>query len=134
MDLQTAGRGSGRLTITIDNGDNPPLAIAGAELLSIERRVYFDPHEKSLLRLYYGDAKLNSPVYDYARFFHADPSAARAELGPGAHNEAYRGRPDDRPWSERHNAVLWLAMLLAVAGLAALAIRGLRNDSGVMSS
>jgi uncharacterized protein DUF3999 len=129
MDLQTAGQGSGRLTITIDNGDNPPLSISGAQLLSIERRVYFDPQEKSLLRLYYGDARLDSPVYDYARFFHADPSAAKAELAPGTHNASYSGRPDDRPWSERHNAVLWLAMLLAVAGLAVLAIRGLRSET-----
>jgi hypothetical protein len=134
MDLQTAGQGSGRLTITIDNGDNPPLSVAGAQLLSIERRVYFDSQEKPSLRLYYGDAKLDFPVYDYARFFHADPSAAKAELGAGTHNAAYSGRPDDRPWSERHNAVLWLAMLLAVAGLAALAIRGLRTEGGKLSS
>jgi uncharacterized membrane protein len=84
------------------------------------------PQGKSLLRLYYGDNKLDSPVYDYARFFKADPGAAKAELGPGTHSPAYSGRPDDRPWSERHKAVLWLAMLLAVAGLAALAIRGLK--------
>ena len=129
MDVQIAGQSSGRLTITIDNGDNPPLAIAAVQLLSIERRIYFDPQEKSSLKLYYGDYKLDSPVYDYARFFNADPAAAKAELGPGAHNEAYSGRPDDRPWSERHNAVLWLAMLLAVAVLAALAIRGLKAET-----
>jgi uncharacterized protein DUF3999 len=128
MDVQITGQISGQLMITIDNGDNPPLAIAAVQLLSIERRLYFDPQEKTLLRLYYGDDKLDSPVYDYARFFHADPAAARAELSPGAHNEAYSGRPDDRPWSERHNAVLWLAMLLAVAVLAALAIRGLKAE------
>jgi hypothetical protein len=131
--VQIAGQSSdqrpGRLTITIDNGDNPPLAIAAVQLLSIERRVYFDPRAKASLKLYYGDYKLDSPVYDYARFFHADPAAAKAELGPGAHNEAYSGRPDDRPWSERHNAVLWLAMLLAVAVLAALAIRGLKAET-----
>ena len=39
------------------------------------------------------------------------------------------GRPDDRPWSERHKAVLWLAMLLAVIVLSALAIRGLEKVS-----
>jgi hypothetical protein len=97
MDVQIAGQSSdqrsdqrpGRLTITIDNGDNPPLAIAAVQLLSIERRVYFDPQAKASLKLYYGDYKLDSPVYDYARFFHADPAAAKAELGPGAHNEAY---------------------------------------------
>jgi hypothetical protein len=129
MDGLIRGQNSGRLKVTVDNGDNPPLSISGVEVLSVERRVYFDPQGKALLKLYYGDSKLDSPVYDYARFFKADPAAARAELGPGTHNEAYRGRPDDRPWSERHKAVLWLAMLLAVIVLAALAIRGLRTVS-----
>jgi hypothetical protein len=70
---------------------------------------------------------LFSPVYDYARFFTADQSAAQAELAPGTHNEAYRGRPDSRPWSEQHKAVMWLAMILAVVVLAALALRGLKT-------
>jgi len=125
MDVPIEDRGSGQLRITVDNGDNPPLAISG-QLLSVERRLYFETQGKSLLRLYYGDDKLQSPVYDYARFFKADPAAAKAEVGPGSHNPAYRGRPDDRPWSERHKAILWLAMLLAVVVLAALAIRGLK--------
>jgi hypothetical protein len=125
MDVPIGG-GSGPLKITVDNGDNPPLAISGVQLLSVERRVYFDPQGKSLLKLYYGDAKLPFPVYDYARFFKADPAAAKAELGPGSHNSAYRGRPDDRPWSERHKAVMWLAMILAVIVLAGLAVRGLK--------
>ena len=86
MDVPIGGQSSGQLKITVDNGDNPPLSISGVELLSVERRVYFDPQGKSLLRLYYGDGKLDSPVYDYARFFKADPAAAKAELGPGAHN------------------------------------------------
>ena len=126
LDVPIGARSSGQLKITVENGDNPPLTISGVQLLSVERRVYFDPQGKSLLRLYYGDNKLDSPVYDYARFFKADPAAAKAGLGPGNHNQAYSGRPDDRPWSERHTAVLWLAMLLAVAVLAALAIRGLK--------
>lgn len=128
MDVQVGGQNSSQLTITVDNGDNPPLAITAVQLLSVERRVYFDPQQKGALKLYYGDPKLGAPVYDYARFFHADPAAAKAELGPGAHNQAYSGRPDDRPWSERHKAVLWLAMLVAVAVLAVLALRGLRTQ------
>ena len=129
MAVLIRGQNSSRLKVTVDNGDNPPLSISGVELLSVERRVYLDPQGKSLLKLYYGDSKLGPPVYDYDRFFKADPAAARAELGPGTHNEAYRGRPDDRPWSERHKAVLWLAMLLAVIVLGALAIRGLKTKA-----
>ncbi len=120
---------SGRLTLTIDNGDNPRLTILAVQLLSFERRVYFDPQGKSTLRLYYGDEKLSPPVYDYARFFHADASATEAKLSPGEHNAEYTGRPDDRPWSEQHKSILWVIMVAAVLVLATLAIRGLRSPA-----
>lgn len=116
---------AGRLMIDIDNGDNSPLNIVSVQPLSLERRVYFDPDGKATLKLYYGDEKLPSPVYDYARFFHADAAAAQAQLGPGSHNSAYAGRPDDRPWSEKHTGLLWAAMLAAVLSLLLLALRGL---------
>ena len=118
----------GHLIITIDNGDNPPLSIVAAEPLSLERRVYFDPQGKTALRLYYGDKKLSAPVYDYAHFFHLDASAVEAQLGPGAHNAQYTGRPDDRPWSEQHTSILWGTMILAVLALGVLALRGLRTE------
>jgi len=123
------GDDSDHLTVIIDNGDNPALAVVSAEPLSLERRIYFDPQGKSALRLYYGDEKLSAPVYDYARFFHVDASAAEAQLSPGEHNAQYAGRPDDRPWSERHIVILWGAMLVAVLVLAVLALRGLRAET-----
>lgn len=118
-----------QLTINVDNGDNPPLAITAAQPLALERRVYFDPQGKSALRLYYGDEKLSAPVYDYARFFREDPLPSEAQLEPGSQNPQYAGRPDERPWSERHTAVLWAAMLVAVLGLGTLALRGLRSPT-----
>ena len=120
---------AGQLTINVDNGDNPPLVITAAQSLALERRVYFDPQGKSALRLYYGDEKLSAPVYDYARFFREDPLPAEAQLELGSQNPQYAGRPDERPWSERHTAVLWAAMLVAVLGLAVLALRGLRSPT-----
>ena len=123
--INLAGR-IGQFTISIDNGDNPPLAIFEVQPLSLERRVYFDPQGKTSLTLYYGDEKLPAPVYDYARFFRLEASAVEAQLAAGAHNPQYAGRPDDRPWSERHTGVLWSVMILAVIALAALAVRGLR--------
>ena len=116
----------GQLTLSIENGENPPLAILGAQPLSLERRVYFDPQGKTSLKLYYGDEKLSAPLYDYARFFHLEASPAQAQLEAGAHNPQYTGRPDDRPWSERHTWILWAGMILAVIALATLAVRGLR--------
>ena len=118
----------GQLTIHIDNGDNPPLPITAIQPLTLERRLYFEPNHQSTLQLYYGDAMLPAPIYDYARFFHVDPSAAQAALGPGAHNDQFAGRPDERPWSERHTIILWSAMIIAVLVLAVLALRGLRSD------
>jgi hypothetical protein len=128
MAVKVAGS-SGHIILTVENDDNPPLEILGVQPLSLERRVYFDPQRKKSLSVYYGDEKLSPPVYDYARFFHLEASAAQAELGAGAHNPQYTGRPDERPWSERHTEVLWAAMLLAVTGLTMLAIRGLRTEA-----
>jgi hypothetical protein len=126
----TLAGSSGKITVSVDNEDNPPLAILGVQPLSLERRVYFDSQGKTSLKLYYGDEKLSAPVYDYARFFHLETSATEAQLAAGAHNPQYTGRPDDRPWSDRHMSVLWGVMILAVIALALLAIRGLRSGAG----
>ena len=114
-----------QLTIIVENGDDPPLGITQVQPQSFERRLYFEPGKASTLRLYFGDAKLEAPVYDYAKMFREDAAAVQAKLGAPTPNSAFTPRPDDRPWSERHPAVLWAAMLLAVVVLAALAIRGL---------
>jgi hypothetical protein len=128
MAITMAGT-SGKITVSLDNQDNPPLTILGVQPLSLERRVYFDPQGKTSLKLYYGDEKISAPVYDYARFFHPEASPAEAQLGTGAQNPQYTGRPDDRPWSDRHMGILWAVMILAVIALAALAVRGLRSDA-----
>jgi uncharacterized protein DUF3999 len=120
---------SGPVTIDVENGDNPPLNITAVQPVALARRVYFEPQGRSNIRLYYGDEQVEPPVYDYARFFHADPLAAEAQLGPGAHNPQYAARPDERPWSDRHPALLWSAMLVVVLALAWLAFRGLRTGT-----
>jgi hypothetical protein len=119
-----------RFTITIDNGDDPPLKFDAVRPQLLERRLYFEPHGRTTLKLYYGDKKLSAPVYDYAKFFREDSGAVRAQLGTEMKNAAFAGRPDDRPWSERHKGVLWVAMLAAVAVLTVLAVRGLRAETG----
>lgn len=118
---------NGHFSITISNGDDPPLALTQVQPQAIERRVFFEPKGVAHLRLYYGDAKLDAPIYDYAKFFKDDEPAAQAALGPAEANAAFTGRPDDRPWSERHRAVLWLAMVVAVVSLGFLALRGIKQ-------
>jgi hypothetical protein len=110
--------------VTIANGDDPPLKLGAVQPAALERRLYFDPAGRSSLKMYYGDPRLDPPIYDYAKFFQEDPEAVSAQLGPGTNNGEYAGRPDERPWSERHKVVLWAAMLLAIAGLSIVAFRG----------
>ena len=117
----------GRIRVIVQNGDDPPLPIASVKALSLERRIYFDPRGHLQLRLYYGDPKLDSPTYDYAKFFQQDSDAVATPLGPAEANPQFSERPDDRPWSERHRAVMWAAMLAAVAALGAMALRGLKS-------
>ncbi len=127
--LNLYSRVAKQVKITVENGDDPPLPIQQLRPLSIERRVYFDPNRRSALHLYYGDARLDAPSYDYQKFFQPLPEAVMAQLGADEANPQFTGRPDDRPWSERHNALLWIAMLSAVALLGGLALRGLRSTS-----
>jgi hypothetical protein len=121
--------GQTNLRVIVDNGDDPPLASLRIEPQALGRRVYFDPQGRSDFRLYYGDEKLAAPVYDYAKFFKPAEDAAPAQLGAETPNPIYTPRPDERPWSERHPAVLWTVMIVAVAVLAGFAIRGLVGTS-----
>jgi len=119
--------GQKTIKVIIHNGDDPPLKISGARLQQHERRVYFDAPAAGELTLYYNDEKLERPVYDYAKLFQQEKNAAAAQLGAEVVNAAYTGRPDDRPWSERHPVVLWIAIVAAVAVLGALALRSMRT-------
>jgi hypothetical protein len=115
------------LKVVIHNGDDASLKVNSASLQQIERRVYFEAPSQAQLTLYYGDEKLERPEYDYAKLFLNSTDAHAAQLGPETNNAAYTGRPDDRPWSERHPAILWIAIIAAVLVLGVLALRSMRS-------
>jgi hypothetical protein len=119
--------GQKTLKVVIHNGDDAPLKVNSASLQQIERRLYFDAPSQSQLTLYYDDEKLERPEYDYAKLFLNSTDAHAAKLGPETNNAAYTGRPDDRPWSERHPAILWIAIIAAVLVLGVLALRSMRS-------
>lgn len=113
--------------VVIQNGDDAPLRISEVKALALERRLYFAPEGDASLSLYFGDSGLTAPIYDYAKLFRAEENAPIAMLGPTTKNPAYTGRPDARPWTERHPALLWTALVLAVAGLGAVALREIKK-------
>jgi len=125
--LDIEGTGPATLQIKIHNGDDAPLQITDARLQQYERRIYFDSPSGAEAHFYYGDGKLGPPVFDYAKLFSKDANADSLALRPETTNAAYTGRPDDRPWSERHPAVLWLAIVAAVAILGTIALRSMKT-------
>jgi hypothetical protein len=126
-EVNVSVRDGNSLAVIVVNGDDPPLKISSAHLEQQERRIYFDAPSAANLMLYYGDEKLGAPVYDYAKFFQQQPEAAQAQLRVEQQNAKYAGRPDDRPWSDRHPAVLWIAIVGAVLVLAGLALKSMRT-------
>ncbi len=119
--------GPAKFKVVIENGDDLPLKISSARIQQYERRIYFEAAAGSNLRLYYGDEKLDSPVYDYSKFFQKDTNASVIPLEAEVLNASFTGRPDERPWSERHPAVLWIAIIAAVLVLGGVAVRSLKS-------
>jgi hypothetical protein len=114
-------------TISIDNGDDRPLPIESARLEMVERDLCFNAQPGDSLALYYGDDALSSPRYNYAALIEVQTHPAIAELGPEAANPAWRPRPDERAFTERHPSLLWLALCGVIALLAWLTLRTARR-------
>ena len=116
-------------TITIDNGDDAPLSLSSVKLEMLERRLCFESVAHVAYTLNYGDSALASPRYDYATLFAPQATAVAATLGPEQANPAYQARPDDRPFTERHPALMWVALIAVIALLGGVALRSPRAPS-----
>ena len=123
-DVSFSAVGYKAIKVIIDNGDDPPLKLRSARLQQVEHRLYFEAPASVPLTLYYGAEKLEPPVYDYAKLFLLAKDAAPAQLGGEEANQAYT---DGRPWTERHPAVLWIAIVAAVLILGAIALRSMKT-------
>jgi hypothetical protein len=110
-------------TVSVENGDDAPIAFDAVRLQMAERDLCFDANAGSVYTLYYGDSALGAPQYDYARLFGAQPHPAQARLGGEAANSAYQPRPDERPFTEKHPGLLWAALVLVIVLLGAVALR-----------
>jgi hypothetical protein len=126
--IELCGNCQRTLKAVIQNGDDPPLKITGAHLQQWERRIYFDSDAGEQPWIYYGDEKLGAPEYDYAKLFQKSAAVQAVALDPEVNNAAYIPRPDDRPWSDQHPALLWIAILAAVVILGAVAVRSLKTS------
>jgi hypothetical protein len=118
-----------KVEVAIENGDDQPLPLAAVRLEMRQRKVCFDAGAAAAgaLSLYYGDDRLEAPVYDYARLFSASRTALAAELGPEQMNPAYQPPEDTRSFTDRHPEALWIALIVVICVLGMVAVRNARN-------
>jgi hypothetical protein len=111
--------------VSILNRNDVPVEGLAPTLEGSPRHVVFRQEPGATYRLLYGNLRASAPGYDLARLTPKDEleTAALGGLGNQSANSGYVS-PD--PWSERHPALLWLALAVAVAVLGLLALRALR--------
>jgi hypothetical protein len=110
-------------TVTIENGDDAPLKMESVRLEMLERNLCFEAAGNARYTLYYGDAALWAPRYDYAALFTPQKDAAKIGVDAAQANPAYQPRPDERPFTERHPWLLWAALLAVITVLGLIALR-----------
>jgi len=114
---------SAKWTVTIENGDDAPLKMDSVRLEMLERNLCFEAAGNAHYTLYYGDAALWAPRYDYAALFTVQADATKASADAEQANPAYQTRPDERPFTEKHPWLLWAALLAVIALLGLIALR-----------
>lgn len=120
-------QGPATVEVAVDNGDDPSLPITAVQLEMRQRKLCFSAPTAQPVTLFYGDAGLDAPQYDYARLFSTVAHANSAQLGPEELNPAYRLRPDTRPLTERYPDLLWIALLAVICILAIVALHSSRK-------
>jgi hypothetical protein len=112
-----------RWTVTVDNGDDAPLAFDTVRLAMRERQLCFDADSGAAYVVYYGDSTLAAPQYDYASLFQPSDHPQQATVDVEHNNPTFHIRPDTRPFTERHPALLWAALIVVILCLGAIALR-----------
>jgi hypothetical protein len=115
-------------TISIDNGDDAPLLPTSVRLEMFERDICFQSSPGNYM-LYFGDPALSEPRYDIGQFLVIHPTtAAHVSAAPEQQNPELQPRPDERPFTEKHPALLWIALSLVILLLGIIALRSAHSQ------
>jgi hypothetical protein len=113
--------------LTVQNGDDAPVALDAVTLQMRERRLCFLPKPDSSYTLRYGDPSLGPPRYDLTPIEAAGANASVSTLGP--ERALTPEIAEVRPFTERHPVMLWVALILVVGTLGVVALRSARTSS-----
>jgi hypothetical protein len=119
----------GRLvTVTIVNGDDPPLRGLQVDVLARPRTILVEGGHRTPLRLVYGGRGHAHPQYEFARLPRSTLGLARLRrgmLGPELAIASFTPAPDTRSFAAKHGwlvngALALAAFVVAAGGLVAL--------------
>jgi hypothetical protein len=111
--------------LTIQNGDDAPLALHAVALQMRERQVCFLRKTNTSYTLRYGDPLLGAPQYDLSPIEANAMSVSASTLG--AERALMPTETGLRPFTERHPVLLWIALILVVGTLGFVALRSARS-------
>ncbi len=111
--------------LTVQNGDDAPLALHGITLEMRERQVCFLRKANTSYRLRYGDPSLGPPRYDLTPIEAAAADASVSMLG--AERALTPETSAVRPFTERHPVLLWVALIIVVGTLGVVALRSAKK-------
>jgi hypothetical protein len=114
--------------LTIQNGDDAPLVLRNVVLDTRERRLCFLRKSDASYTLRYGDPSLGAPQYDLSPIEAAAANAPVSTLG--AERALTPESASQRPFTERHPVLLWVALILVVGTLGFVALRSARGGTG----
>jgi Protein of unknown function (DUF3999) len=113
--------------MTMQNGDDAPVALHAVTLQMRERRLCFLPKSDTSYTVRFGDPSLGPPQYDLTPIEAAGANASVGTLGP---ERALTPQiAEVRPFTERHPVMLWMALILVVGTLGVVALRSARTSS-----
>ena len=123
-----AVRYASTVRLTIQNGDDAPLALHDVALEMRQREVCFLRHANTSYVLRYGDPKLGPAQYDMLPLTEADRNASESILG-AEHALTPEEAAALLPFTERHPVLLWMALVLVVGTLGFVAFRSAQGSS-----
>jgi hypothetical protein len=114
------------LRLRIFNGDNRPVPVVRVYVETLKRVMKFMPPSAGDVQLYYGSPDASPPVYDFAAILSRQAPLPETTplVGEWKVNPDYRSPTEPvKPWSERHPALLYGVLGIAVVGMGLVTVR-----------
>jgi hypothetical protein len=125
------------LRVTIQNGDDEPLAGLSVSAEAQPRRLLLAGGFSTPFKIFYGASGLDAPTYDFARLPAAATGFEQARLGilgVERRNELFEPPADTRTFFERNDYVIEVLLVLVTLVVAAGGVLALRRRTNTSES